>query len=108
MQFLRDFAFVSKGVCPSSVFHYVCTLENWVLCAARVPEHLFLIIASLPVSAQLISQNRTHFPTFQTMVFLVQSLVCSSKYFAFLYLLQHDLHDPDILFLGCESNVTIS
>lgn len=74
----------------------LCSESSWTL---------VLIIASLPVSSVHRDFSKSYsFPCFRLWYSRIQSLVCSSKYFAFLYLLQHDLHDPDIiLFLGCES-----
>ena len=111
MQFLWDFAFAIKGHVSFFCLLYVCTLENWVLCSESSWTLVLIIASLLQSSIHRDFLKSCSCPHFRLQYSWIQSLVCSSKYFAFLYLLQHDLHDLDILlFLGCKSHslVTIS
>lgn len=78
------FAFVSKGVCPSSLSS-VC-VYSWKLgsLCSESSWTLVLIIA-LPVSSVHRDFSKSYsFPRFRLWYSWIQSLVCSSKYFAFL------------------------
>lgn len=73
------------------------TLENWVLCAAT-DSCIFILMFVFYYHYHRDMLIIMHTSTFQGLYSCVQNIVFSSRYFAFLYFLQHVLLGPDMLY----------